>query len=195
MKNLLFLIVILGASNTFGQNIPDFNPWRAAVIPGVTIEADTTLEVLHVNKTHDDKSPAYYLNGKMINASFLSSIDPLLIESLEVKRDTMQIGNTKYYGQIYIATKSTYKPRIISLSDLKAKYTNLKNEPAFFIVDGEIVTTNYDQYVVDENLLGRIIVDKIENENYNLKFIKVLTRSEANKREIRIRGAEVAVKK
>jgi hypothetical protein len=98
-----------------------------------------------------------------------------------------------YYGQIHITTKNSYNPKIISLTELKEKYTNLKSEPTIFIIDGEIITSDYDEYVVDENLLWRIYIDKVENEkeNIDLKFIKLLTKSEENLKkpaEIRIRG-------
>lgn len=186
MTKFFLLSLVFFATDTFGQAIPN----KA----GVTINYDdTTLRVVYVTKIIDPKLPAYYLNGKLVNETFFDTIDPKLIESINVVKDSLQIDKVKYYGQIHIKTTNSYNPKIISLMELKDKYTNLKSEPAIFMVDGEIVTTDYDNYVVDENLLWRIIVDKVENEkaNGNFKLIKLLTKSEENikkSKEIRIRG-------
>ena len=199
MTKFFLLAVIFLATNTFGQIVPDFGRATVPNKPAVTINSiDTTLRVLYVKKTSNHRLPAYYLNDILVNPTFFYSIDPNLIESINVHKDSLQIENVKYYGQIYLTTKKYYTPKLISLTELKDKYTILKREPAIFIVDGEIVTSDYDKYVVDENLLWQIIVDKVENEkeNINLKFIKLLMKTEENMKkakEFRIRGTEVAL--
>ena len=66
------------------------------------------------------------------------------------------------------------------------------------MIDGNIINGNYeyDKYMIDENNLLRIIVDKIENtkEKIDLGVIKLLTKSDENMKklnEIKIRGTEI----
>ena len=193
MIKFFLLSVVFFATNTFRQIIPNK--------VGVTINYnDTTLKVVYVNKIRNLKLPAFYLNGNLVNETFFYAINPKLIDSINVVKGNLQIENVMYYGQIYIKTKNSYIPKIISLTELKNKYTKLKSEPTIFMINGEIVTTNYDKYMVDENYLFRIIIDKVENakENVNFNLIKLLTKSEENikkSKEIMIRGTEVSLTK
>ena len=57
------------------------------------------------------------------------------------------------------------------------------------------MNVDYDKYLVDENYILSIVVEKFENQNekLNLNFIKLVTKSEENmkkSKEIRIRGKE-----
>ena len=115
-------------------------------------------------------------------------------------RDNIQIDSVQYYGQVHIKTKSSCILKLISLTDLKDKYTNLKNKPVVFMIDGNIVNADYDKYIVDESYLLTIIVDKIENtkEKIDLGLIKLLTKSDENikkSKEIKIRGTDVVLTK
>ncbi len=161
------------------------------------LEKDPGLKVVYANKESNINKPAYFLNGKFVSETLLGTLNPNQIESINVVKDNIQIDNIQYSGQIHITTKSSYAPKLISLTHLKEKYTNLKNKSALFMIDGSIINANYDKYMVDENNLLTIIVDKIENtqEKIDLGLIKLLTRSDENIRkskEIRIRGTEVA---
>jgi hypothetical protein len=135
------------------------------------------------------------LNGKLcIGCVF----NPNLIDNINVVNGIVQINNVQYNGQTYIKTKSNYVPKFISLSNLKEKYTNLKNKPVIFMVDDNLVNDDYDKYMVDENYLLKIVIDKIKNakENINLDVIKLVTKSDENIKEskkIMIRGNEVSM--
>lgn len=200
MKNFFLSAAILLVTSTFAQTSLDYGLSGASLKSVATINSDTTLKVSYVKKMHDHRLPAFYLNGRLVNQSFIDTVDPKLIDSINVNKDSLQIGNRKYYGQVHIKTENSYNPKIISLNELKQKHTNLKSEPAIFMVDGEIITSDYDDYVLDENLLWRIFIDKVENdkENINVKFIKVLTKTEENLKKppvIKIRGTELGLRK
>lgn len=186
MRFLLMLALIVFVTSSFGQN-PDY---RRLLGTTINVNPDTALKVLYVNKTYKQKEPAYFLNDKMVNLKFFHSLDPNQIENIHVDDDSLEINNVVYYGQIHIKTKSTYAGQLISLRELKDKYTTIKENPAFFIMDGEVVSKDYDQYVVDENLVSEIIVDKVENKTGNLTFIKLRMKSKQNpeQAEVRIRG-------
>ncbi|MGV3685612.1 MAG: hypothetical protein ACO1NS_08300 [Daejeonella sp.] len=198
MTKIFLLAIMLCATNAFGQTVPGLK--RLSENQGVVETSnsnDTTLKVLYIKKsTH--KIPAYYINGHRVNEAFVHSINPNMIDGIQIHKENVEIGSVMYYGQVYITTKKHYAPKLISLSKLKAKYNILKGEPAIFILDGEVVTEDFDNFVVDENLLWRIIIDKVENENINMKFIKLLTNTDENRKKankINIRGTEVAMTK
>lgn len=198
MTKLFLLAILFCATNAFGQTVPGLK--RLSANSGVAVthnSNDTTLKVLYIKKsTH--KIPAYYLNGIRVNEAFVHSINPNMIDGIQIQKKNIQIGSVMYYGQVYITTKKHYAPKLISLTKLKDKYNILKGEPAMFILDGEVVTEDFDNFVVDENLLWRIVIDKVENENIHIKFIKLLTNTDENKKKankINIRGAEVAMTK
>jgi len=107
----------------------------------------------------------------------------------------VKIESKQYAGQIFIKTKASYHPKLISLNDLKLKYTNPGKIHTLFMIDNKVVDENYDKYFVDENYILQIIVEKVENKAEKLKFnlVKLLTRTEENIKEskkIYLRGTE-----
>jgi len=188
MKTLLILTFAFWSTSTFGQTPSNKE-----------LEKDTSLKVVYANKESNTNKPAYFLNGQFVSEILLKTLNPNQIESINIGKG-IQIDNIRYSGQIHIKTKSSYAPKLISLTDLKEKYTNLKNKSVVFMIDGSIITSDYDRCMVDENYLLTIIVDKIENtqEKIDLGLIKLLTRSDENikkSKEIRIRGTELALTK
>lgn len=188
MKNFFILALTLLSVSVFAQQ-------TKSIPGGVRISnTDSTFKVVYVQPPHH-QPVAYYINGKLIGQNILNNINPEDIEDLKVVQGNINIGDKDYNGQIYIKTKSGYAPKFISLSDLKDKYTNLKGLKAVFMIDGNILNEDYDNYIVDENYLLRIIVDKIQNpkQNIDLNLIKLLTKSEANLKkanDVIIRGTE-----
>ena len=197
MKKAFFIASILLSINSFGQI-------KAEKVNGlkmtnqVTVsENDTIIKVVYKNEIKNDKKPAYFINGKLANESIIRCINPNEIETVNVEKENIEIENVKYYGKLYIVTKSTYKPKFISLNNLKLKYTKIKENSIIFKIDDEIINLDYDKYLVDENYILNIVVEKFENQNekLNLNFIKLVTKSEENmkkSKEIRIRGKDEA---
>ena len=169
-----------------------------ASVSGQTSVSDTILKVVYTDTSGNSHKPAYFFNGKFTNQTLIATLNPMVIESIDVVKENIQFDNVKYYGQIHIKTKNTYKAKIISLTQLKEKYTNLKNKQSIFMIDGTIVDGNYDSSFVDENYLLKIIVDKVENsqENLHLGLIRLFTKSDENikkSKEIRIRGGQLTM--
>jgi hypothetical protein len=155
-------------------------------------KTDTTLKVSYAN-SDTSESPAYYLNGQFVNETLMKTLNPKVIEDITVKNQEIEVDSHKYYGQIFIKTYAAYTPKLISLNDLKSKYTNLKNAPAIFMIDYEIINGDYDKCIVDENYLLKISIEKIENAKEKLRFslIHILTKTDENikkSKEIRLRG-------
>jgi hypothetical protein len=195
MRQILIISAAFFTLNAFGQikniKVPEVKNLSSQAI----LQNDTSLKVTYVNKNVSDKSPAYYLNGQLADESILNTLNPNSIKDIRIEEQELVEGTKKFYGQIFIATKDNYELKLISLTDLKIKYTELKKGSTFFMIDNEIINDDYDKYLVDENYIFRIFVEKIENKKERLKFnlVRIMTKTEENIRkskEIRIRGTE-----
>jgi len=195
MKKILFIATILLSINSFGQKLTGKVPGLRITNQEIASKNDTIINVVCKNEIENNKKPAYFINGKLINEIILRSLNPNEIETLNVEKENIEIEKVKYYGKLYIVTKSTYKPKFISLNNLKLKYTNLKDNSTIFQIDNEIINANYESYLVDENYILTIIVEKFENkkEKLNVNFIRLITKSEENikkSKEIILRGKD-----
>lgn len=178
MKKFIIIIVSILTANAFGQteNLKAIS------------EQDTIIKVVHIIKFKGAK-PAYYLNGDLINQSVLNFLDPNKIENIKVQKGEIEIGNTKYLGKIVIETKNNYQPNLISLDELRKRYTTVEKNSAIFQIDNEIVDSNYETYLIDKNYILKITINALEKPN--LSVIKVLSKSAENikkSNEIIIRG-------
>jgi hypothetical protein len=195
MRQILIIIMAFFTLNVYGQ-IKDLKvPLVERTNTQIVSQNDPVLKVLYVNSNKTERSPAYYLNGQFVNESILKTLNPNAIDNIRVEKQEIKVETQKYYGQIFINTKGNYRPMLISLNDLKSKYTNLKNTPTIFMIDNEIINGDYDKYIVDENYLLRISIETIENRKEKLHFnlIQILTKTEENIRkskEIIIRGLQ-----
>jgi hypothetical protein len=196
MKQLFIFLLVFAATNSFGQITNGKTTGIILADTGKNPNRDTTLRVIYVDRNKPERQPAFIINGKYVmNQSFISSLDAKWIEHIEVVKGDTLVNNVRYYGQIHIKTRSNYNPKAISLTELKNKYTEFKGNPVIFMIDGDIVNADYDNYVIDENNLLTIIVDKFQNakDGIELGLIKLLTKSEQNikKREqIMLRGIQ-----
>ena len=155
----------------------------------------TTLSVEYVKTENIGQLPAYYINGKLSSPSLLRTIDPKLIDSIDVEKKEIEIKGKSYHGQIDLKMKKEYHPQLISLNDLKAKYTNLTKSATIFMIDNDIIKDDYDQYLVDEKFILKIIVDTVESEKekLNVAIVRLLTKTKENiekSKEIRLRGSD-----
>ena len=180
MKKALFITTLFLAINCFGQDV---------------IENDTIIKVIYKSEIPNVKKPVYQLNGKIVNESILKCINPNEIANVKVEKGDFEIENVKYFGKIIIETKSNYKPKLISLNNLKEKYTKLKGKPTIFRIDNEIVNGDYDNFIVDQNFILKIVVEKFENkeEKLTVNFVNLITKTEENikkSKEIIIRGKD-----
>jgi hypothetical protein len=195
MKNILFIASILLSINSFGQKLTGKISGLNMTTQEIVSKNDTIIKVIYKSNIENKKIPAYFINGKLANESILKSFNPNEIATMTVEMGEVEIDNVKYFGKILIETKDNYKPKFISLTNLKLKHTNIKENSIIFQIDDEIINADYDKYLVDENYILRVVVEKFENQNgkLNLNFIKLVTKSEENKKkskEIRIRGKD-----
>jgi len=195
MRRILILVITTLTMNVFGQ----IDGLNAKIVFNQNkfekIGEDTIPQISYVNTNVSNRNPAYYINGKYISGTIIKTINLQLIDSIKVVRRDVEIDGKNYYGQIYIQLKKNYNPKLISLADLKLKYTNLTNTSSIFMIDNEIINGDYSKYIVDENYILKIIVEMIDNkeENLQVNIIRLLTKTEENikkSKQIWIRGTE-----
>lgn len=195
MRRILMLVITTLTMNAFGQ-IDNLNA-KVVFNPNKLEKSgeDTIPQISYVSPNVSGRFPAYYINRKYVGGIILKTLNPQLIDSVNVVKRDIEIDGKKYYGQIYIRLKTNYHPKLISLADLKLKYINLTNTPSIFMIDNEIINGDYSKCIVDENYILKIIVEKIDHkeENLQVNMIRLLTKTEENikkSKQIWLRGTK-----
>ena len=130
------------------------------------------------NKSH--VRPTFFINGKPFSELTLKGINPELIDSMSIVKQENRIEGKQYYGEIRIKMKDGYKPKFISLADLKTKYIKQSSTASIFMIDNDLVKRENIKSVVDENNILKIEVQKINGENFDVNVIRFITRTEEN---------------
>ena len=205
MKKILFLALMLLSSNLIGQIKQD-------TLEGITIDEglnglktgkrtiysqnDTIPIVINLKETKIENEVLWNLNGQVVDKQVIKTIDPNKIEALKIEKESSEFNDANYTGTIYITTKENYKPKLISLNELKAKYLSIsKSTYSLFLLDGKVINMDYDKFRIDENYILKIEVQDVENgkENLDIVVISLLTRTKENLKKantIMIRGSE-----
>lgn len=193
MKNIFLLLIVFTSTHVFAQTVNESWPRKFAPVK-ITQPIDSSLKVVVIKNDEQERQPVCFVNGKFVQS--LGVIKPEQIESINVvKRDTL-IGSQIYSGQIYITTKGDYTPKFISLAKLKYKYTSFKEIPVVFTIDADVINSDEESYLVDENNLLTIIVDTLKTNKGTVEIglIKLLTKSKKNidsRNNIMIRGENI----
>ena len=181
MKLKLTIIIAFLSVTTFGQltgKVTGLNSTKTDTIK------DTVIKVIYKNNiiSRNPQPPAIFFNGKLIDYSLMSTINPESIASMNViKKDTI-IDSVKYNGKIMIQGKTTNNHNYISLNEFKLKYVSPSENVPVFQIDENIVVDDYDTYLIDEKNILRVIVTPIDNPKQKVKidFINLLTKSAKN---------------
>jgi hypothetical protein len=181
MTKTFFIIILFFKASAFGQ----INSEKVFGLKLINSEIssfvnDTIIDVVYKKKNDNKKIPAFFVNGELVNESVTNNIDPEVIENVKIEKQNFEFDNVKYFGKILIETQKNYKPKFVSLNKLKLKYTTLNENSIIFQIDNEIITADYNKYLVDENYILRIVVETYENEKLNVSFINLITKSKEN---------------
>jgi hypothetical protein len=179
MKLKLTIIIAFLSITTFGQ--------LTGKVKGMNINKpttinDTVIKVAYNFKKVSNNYAAVFFNGKLINYSLMSTINPESIATMNVvKKDTI-IDSVKYNGRIIIEGKITYNHNFMPLNKFKLKYINPSENATVFQIDGNVIYEDYDNYLIDEKYILKAIVTTIDNpkEKIKLNIINLLTKSLKN---------------
>lgn len=196
MKSLLFVPAILLSTVCFSQTQPQFKKYDQLNLskPSTALEEDTPLRVIYMDGSEKKKNTmAIFVNGIFISDYVAKHTNPKAIAKFSVEKGDVEIDNVMYTGKVLIETKADYKPNFISLNDFKKKHIATKGKSILFQIDDEVVQEDYDEYMIDENYVLRVIVEKVKNKRLDFTLIRLLTRSDKNiknSKRIMIRGQE-----
>ncbi len=195
MRKILILSILILSLKTFGQINPEKNNGLNITKTENSTLKDSIIKIVYKNETEINKKPAYFINDKLVNESILKTLNTNQISSVNVEKNEIEIDNIKYYGKLKIETKNNYIPKLISLNDLKTKYIKAKESQTIFKIDNEIINDDYNNFIVDEKFILKIIVENFVNVNEKLKIniVNVITKTEENikkSKEIIIRGKD-----
>lgn len=196
MKSLLIISVIFLSTACFGQTQPQFKKYDQLNLSKLStaLEEDTPLRVIYMGGSEKKKNTmAIFVNSVFISDYVAKHTNPKAIAKFSVEKGDIEINNVMYTGKVLIETKADYKPNFIPLNDFKKKHIATKRKSILFQIDDEIIQEDYDEYMIDENYVLRVIVEKVKNKRLDFTLIKLLTRSDKNiknSKRIMIRGQE-----
>ena len=162
------------------------------------VDINSPFKVVNLDTNTPARQPAYFINGKFFNESILKTLNIQFIDSMTVVKEVITIENKIYHGQIHIKMKGKYEPKIISLTDLKSKYLKPSHNPAIFIIDNDVVKSDYNEFFIDEKYILKIETQEIKNEKEKLDIsvIRLITKTKENIEEankIWIRGVDTEI--
>ena len=155
---------------------------------------DTIPLVINADPESPDNLPLWYLNGEMVDGQIFKTLDPNKIAEINVEKTTGEKGGVTYNGIIYVKTKDSYCPKLISLNALKEKYLDIPpNSSTLFLLDGAVIHGDHDRFKVDENYILKIESEVVDHLDQNLELIvvKLSTRTKDNLEKvntIRLKG-------
>ncbi|AUC82902.1 hypothetical protein [Lacinutrix sp. Bg11-31] len=194
MKNTTLLIVLLISSLSFGQTSPEKKAFKN---PKYSENSEIVISYRDSIKQKQKSKPvAYYINDDFTDDQYLlNSISPKKIESFNIEKGNFTINNKQYYGKVLIKMNSNYKHSQISLKALSKKFLNLDDSPVLYQINDNIINTNYNTYLIDEDYILKILVSKVKtSNNIEINHIKLITKTKENIAEantIKIRGNEI----
>ena len=183
-QSILFLFMAL-ATLSYGQI-------QTGELGGVSIlnkekyqAKDSIPKVIYLSQGRSAPSPLYFLDGVQVNEYAIKTLDPNQIKEIEVVKNDPSLGAGAEHGVIFIKTKEGYTPSYISLNALKEKYVKISSWPTIFLLDGQVINADYDQYVVDEKYILKIEVESLDQpaEGLQVEVINLITRTEENVQE------------
>ncbi len=130
-------------------------------------------------KNHSSKyHSAWVINGECCSEYTLEKLNSEFVKSFEIKQRDTIVHGIKFDHQVIIKYKGKLpKQKLISLSELKAKYTSLGDTATIYAIENKLVK-GADKVLLDENSIYNVVVDDMINpqENINLKITSILLR-------------------
>ncbi|MES2238910.1 MAG: hypothetical protein V4497_01495 [Bacteroidota bacterium] len=143
------------------------------------------------------KRTAVFINDIFMgNEIIMNSINPEKIKTIKVEKELFEKNGKEYYGKIFITMKRNYKANFMTLEEIAAKYLKLETDPIIFIINEDAIKKDFNDYLVDENFILKIDINKIKNseKNKEINIVKLTTKTAENIKNangIMIKGTEM----
>lgn len=195
-KNITAIIILFLTFNSFSQDIIGN---KSTAKPNYSENSEIKVFVNDtLNKFHSKKKPAgIFVNEIFVgDENILNVINSEKIESINIEKENYTLNGKEYYGKIILKMKSDYIPKFITLKELITKHLELENKPIVFQINGDVINQDYNEYLIDENFILKILSSKIKtsDKNIEINLVKLITKTAENIKkanEIRIKGTEI----
>ncbi len=129
-------------------------------------------------KNQAGQGAAILVDGKLISAYYMTTLDPHLIRNVNIEKKDTTISGRTYKGIARLTMKSEYDPSLITLADLKKKYTSLKPGPTIYMINDQMISGSQDDLLMDEKRIVKIIVDQVNagDNGSDIQVVKVVTK-------------------
>lgn len=171
-KTLLFsLLSFFGLSLTYGQQLKSLYS-----------KTDTLPRVVYKD-LNERPLPKLEMQGKNYLGDGMLSLKSEGVKSVDINKER---------GAVVIELTPEYHPVLMSLSDIKKKYTNLKSERVIFRIEDNFVQNNPNEVLVDASNIMLISVSPVKfiGDLEDLYMVTLVPRTDKNVKklnEIRIR--------
>lgn len=185
MKLIPLFVFVLSSIVAFGQT----ESLQSKPLNWTGSKADPTIDtipkVYYINKNKTNREAAIVINGTLANQTVMETLEPTMIDSVHVDKKEFEIDGKKYYGKIKIQMKPGYRPNYITLNALRDKYLSKDHCPVIFFIDEKLVTSDYDDFLVNEKYILKIVVESLDNpdEKLGLNVVRLVTKTEENIRK------------
>ena len=179
MGNIIIAVLLLISTVSFSQEIH-----------GVTVNKNTTkysedsdIYVRYLKQSSSNNNAAIYINGEFYKEGFalLKTINPNRIEAVNVEKGETKINEIKYFGKLLIILKPDYKPSVITLNNLIAKYLTLDDNPVILQIDDTYINQDFNEYIVDEKYILQVDVTTVNtSKNTTINLVYLITKSDKN---------------
>ena len=201
MKLLACVVIALCTLSAFGQEkqeneekvfvVRKHGEIRTNSVRDYAAMLDKPLWVSKVDTVSPLGETAFFVDGKFISQTAFYGVNGFAIDSIIADNREVIGDGIKYKARMQIFMKAGYTPANISLSALRTKYE--LPSPSIFYLNDILIRGDYDKFLVDQNYILKIEVQKLDDakENLHVNVIRVLTKTKENLSKaypIRIRG-------
>jgi len=173
MKKTLFfsLLSFFGLSLTYGQQLKPLYS-----------KTDTLPKVVYKD-LNETPLPKIEMQGENYLGDAMRSLKSEGVKSVDIDKER---------GIVIVELKPEYHPVLMSLSDIKKIYTNIKSERVIFRIEDNFVQNNPDEVLVDASNIMLISVSPVKfiGDLEDLYMVTLVPRTDKNiekLNEIRIR--------
>lgn len=185
MKPIIFILIVFSTIRGMGQApVKAQNETNAAQSNN---PAKNEIRVEYRQKQKASPIETFLINGKEVTKSLINTLNPDLVE------DVSKVDNV-----FHITTKQGYFPDIITLNDLRKKYTDVVEKSVVYMIDNYLIKESADLYELDENYIQKVVIEEVGvvSEKQSTQVINIFTKRNwrsGNNSGIMIRGVDHSV--
>lgn len=130
-----------------------------------------------LNDSIKNNSAAIFINHKHYKENCLEYISADSIASVNVIKGNFNLENKLYNGKIMVTTKNSYEPKFTSIKNFKENHIKQFDNNYIVCIDNKIINEDYNNVLIDENYIFKIVVEDFYDKETPIKIIKIFTKN------------------